>query len=241
MTSVMDTGNSIDDDDALTDPWPRCCMTKYFRSVVKVTYKDIEGTGAFYEEFDTRNRKRLLFITSNHVVPTNSFHEIFELMKIVFPINGKENSFLAFKKDHFLCCWTWKCYCIDATVIELSASGEKYLRDINVIFFQVSDPKVKNLDFILEISDDQSTFVRGNILKIKESKLLYHIAKAAGSIRVGAPLMDQDCRAVAIYHRDHIEDPTNNGKLATEQLNRSRMALLLREIIKASFNQSDTL
>lgn len=46
-----------------------------------------QGTGAFYEATDLRNRIRFLFMTCNHVLPASSFDEIsqaileFEQMK----------------------------------------------------------------------------------------------------------------------------------------------------------------
>ena len=233
MTSVVDTGTG-DDDDGLTDPLTRRTRrltTQSIRRVFKVTYKDNQGTGAFYEVLDTSNCKRSLFITCNYVAPTNSLQDIMEFMKIVFP---EDNSLLELKIEHLLCCWTWKCYCIDATVIELSTAGEKYLRDLNVTFLQVSDANVKDLVSILEISDGQST--KGYIKEVKESKVYYHKETAAGS--VGAPLIDQNCRAFAIHR---TVDPTNDDKLSTEYPDRPLMAIALREIIKAFFNESETL
>ena len=230
MTSVMETGTG-DDDNGLIDPLTRRLTTQSIRRVFKVTYNDIQGTGAFYEVFDTSNSKRWLFITCNHVAPTNSLQDILKFMKIVFP---KDNSLLEFKIEHLLCCWTWKCCCIDATVIELSTAGEKYLRDLNVSFLKVSDAKVKDRVSILEISDGQPTW--GYIKEVKESKVYYHMETAA--VSVGAPVIDQNCRAFAINRTVYA---TNDGNLPTEYPDRPRMAIALREIIKAYFNESEIL
>ena len=48
-------------------------------------------------------------------------------MQIFYPHIGasNDNALLVLKHEHLLRCWTRYCYCIDATVIELSAEGEQ--------------------------------------------------------------------------------------------------------------------
>ena len=225
---------------AISVLWTKRLMTESINAVFKVVYKGTQGTGAFYEVFDTRNLKRWLFITCNHVVPTNSVKDILDFMQIFYPHIGtpNDNSLLELKQEYLLRCWTRHCYCIDATVIELSAEGEKYLRALNVTFLKTSNGELNELVAILQIPEGQTKFAYGKISAVQESLVFYQIATAPGSS--GAPLLNQKCEAIAI----HIAaDPKNadGDKLLTDQPDLPRKANGIHDIIKTFFSEVETL
>lgn len=239
---AFETAGNKNVSQATSVPLTRWLENKSINGIFKVKYKDIQGMGAFYEILDTHNCKRWLFITSNHVVPSNSLEDILEFMYIVFPNidDSKDNTLLNFKRELLLCCWTRQCYCIDATVIELSAKGEKYFRDMNVTFFEISYAKVNDPIAILDLSDGLSNkFAYGRIKSVKKSKVCYEIATKGGNS--GDPLIDQNCSAVAI-HTD-TAGPTNEyeDNSHINEPERPRKAIALREIVLSFLNESETL
>ena len=215
-------------------------MTESINAVFKIMYKGTQGTGAFYEDVDIHNLKHFLFITCNHVVPSNSIKDILDFMQIFYPHIGasNDNALLVLKQEHLLRCWTRYCYCIDATVIELSSEGEKYLRSLKIAFLKTSNGELNKPVAILQIPEGQPMFAYGNISAVQESLLFYQIATAPGSS--GAPLLDQNCEAVAIHRAADTANADGVNSL-TEQPDLPRKASGLRDIIKTFFNEVEAL
>ena len=111
--------------------------------------------------------------------------------QLIYPELGdaKDDSELKFEKEHLICCWTRKCHCLDATVIELSAEGENYFRELNIKFLEIAEAKQNDLVAILQMPEGEGKFASGIIDKVEKSKVFYKIATASGSS--GAPLLDQ--------------------------------------------------
>ena len=227
--------------EAIDMSWTRRLMNESVHGVFKVVYKLFQGTGAFYTTVDKQNFERWLFITCSHVVPTCNIQDVLEFMKLFYPIIGEptDNSLLKFKREHLLCCWTRKCDCVDATVIELSSDGAKLFLNLKITFLQIAaDINVNDLVAILQMPEGRSKFAYGSINKVKKSKIIYHIATAPGSS--GAPLLDQKCRAVAIHRAGDTTDADMNKSLA-DQANLRRMASVLSEIVNKFFIECPTL
>ena len=131
--------------------WNRRLINESIHAVFKVVYRDCQGTGAFYRVVDKNNFTKSLFITCSHVAPTNNIQDVVDCMTLFYPVLGdaKDDSTLKFKKEHLLCCWTRKCNCLDATVIELSVEGEKYFGELKITFLEISDAKENDLVAIL--------------------------------------------------------------------------------------------
>ena len=212
--------------------WTRRLMTESIHAVFKVVYNKSQGTGAFYTTIDKHNVKTSLFITCNHVAPTNNIQEVLDYMTLFYPKLGdaKDDNELNFKKEHLLCCWTRKCYCLDATVIELSAEGEKYFRELNITFLEISDAKHNDLVAILQMPEGKSKFAYGNIDEVEESNVFYKIATAPGSS--GAPVLDEKCMAVAIHRAGDVTNADKTKSLA-DQSDLQRRASSLRDVVNA--------
>ena len=153
--------------------WYRKLVNESIRGVFKVVYSDCQGTGAFYTAVDKHNYKKSVFITCSHVAPTNNIHDVVDYITLFYPVIGdakKDDSELKFKKEHLLCCWTRKCHCLDATVIELSAEGEKYFGEMNITFLEISDAKQNDLVAILQMPGGKSKFASGIIDEVKDQK-----------------------------------------------------------------------
>ena len=156
--------------------WFNRIMTESIHAVFKVVYRNKQGTGAFYQAVDQQNCERSLFITCSHVAPTNSIQDAIDFMNLFYPKlgNTKNDTLLKFKTEHLLCCWTRKCHCIDATVIELNDEGTKYFRDeLNITFLKIADANVNELVAILQMSEGKSKFAYGNI-NLKSMNLKCH-------------------------------------------------------------------
>ena len=86
--------------------------------------------------------------------------------------------------------------------------------------------------------EGKSKFAYGNINKVKKSKIIYHIATAPGSS--GAPLLDQNCRALAI-HRAGDSTNADLSKSLADQADLRRMASLLSNVVNGYFFECPTL
>ena len=229
-----------EENSAISMRWNRRLMTESVHGVFKVEYSGIQGTGAFYLAFDKHNVKISLFITCSHVAPTNNIQDVVDRMTLIYPELGdaKDDNKLKFRTEHLLYCWTRKCHCLDATVIELSAEGEKYFRELNIKFLEISDAKQNDLVAILQIPEGESKFAYGIIDKMEESKVFYKIATAPGSS--GAPLLNQKCMAVAIHRAGDVTNADKTKSLA-DQADLPRMASSLRDVVNAFFIECSTL
>ena len=220
--------------------WNLRLITESIHGVFKVVYRDCQGTGAFYTAVDKHNYKKSLFITCSHVVPTYNIQDVVDCMTLFYPVlgNPKDDSKVKFKKEHLLCCWTRKCHCLDATVIELSAEGEKYFGKLNITFLEISDAKQNDLVAILQMQGGKSKFASGIIDEVKESKVFYKIATAQGSS--GAPVLDKNCMAVALHRAGDVTNADKTKSLA-DQSDLQRMASSLRDVVNAFFIECTTL
>ena len=219
--------------------WNRRLMNESIHAVFKVmfskyctstfSFSHSQGTGAFYTYC-----KKSLFITCSHVVPTNSIQDVVKHVTLIYPEIGdaKDDSELKFEKEHLLCCWTRKCNCLDATVIELSAEGKKYFRELNIKFLEISEAKQNDLVVIMQMTEGEGKLGSGIIDKVENSKVFYKIATAPGNS--GAPVLDQNCMAIAIHCSG---DSTNadNFKPIADQSDLQRVASSLPDILNAFF------
>ena len=174
------------------------------------------------------------------MAPTNNIQDVVDSMTLFYPVldDVKDDSELKFKKEHLLCCWTRKCHCLDATVIELSSEGEKYFGELNITFLEISDAKQNDLVAILQMPEGESKFAYGIIDKVEQSRVFYKIATAQGSS--GAPVLDRDCMAVAIHRAGDITNADKTKPLA-DQSDLLRMASSLRDVVNAFFIECSTL
>ena len=220
--------------------WNRRLMNESIHAVFKVEYRHCQGTGAFYRAVDKDNCKKSLFITCSHVAPTNNIQDVVDCMTLFYPELGdaKDDSELKFKKEYLLCCWTRKCHCLDATIIELSAEGEKYFGELKITFLEISDAKQNGVVAILQMPEGESKFASGIIDKVEESKVFYKIATAPGSS--GAPVLDRNCKAVAIHRAGDVTN-ADKAKSLADQSDLPRMASLLRDVVNAFFIEYSTL
>ena len=220
--------------------WTRRLMTESIHAVFKVVYIKSQGTGAFYTAIDKHNVKTSLFITCGHVAPTNNIQEVLDYMTLFYPNLGdvKDDNELHFKKEHLLSCWTKESHSLDATVIELSAEGEKYFRELNITFLEISDAKQNDLVAILQMPDGKSKFAYGNIDEVEESKVFYKIATAPGSS--GAPILNEKCMAVAIHRAGDVTN-ADKTKSVVDQWDLPRMASSLRDVVNAFIIECATL
>ena len=220
---------------ALDFKWGQRLFIETSLSIFKVQYKLIQGTGGFYEYEDTStNRKLYLFITCNHVAHTNSIQDIIDFMEITNIQHVEDNKPpLTFKKEHLLFCWSRICYCLDATIIELSTEGERHFRALNVTFIKISDPLKDEPIAMLQVPDGKPKFALACITKIENSMVYYQMGTGGGAS--GAPLLNQSCMAVAIHRK-----ASTIGAVAdvptTDQPDLTRVATALPDIIKAFIN-----
>ena len=173
------------------------------------------------------------------MAPTNSIQDAIDFMNLFYPKlgNTKDDTLLKFKKEHLLCCWTRKCHCIDATVIELNDEGKKYFRDeLKITFLKIADANVNDLVAILQMPEGKSKFAYGNIKAVNESQVSYQIATAPGSS--GAPVLNQNCMAVAVHRAANSKFAVDNKPL-TDQPDVPRKASLLRDVVNAFFNEAN--
>ena len=239
-TGIVSPAWSEETSPAIEIRWNRRLMNESIHAVFKVMYRYSQGTGAFYTAVDKHNFKKSLFITCSHVAPTNNIQDVVDCMTLFYPVLGdaKDNSELKFKKEHLLCCWTRECHCIDATVIELSAEGEKYFGELKITFLEISDAKQNDFVAILQMPEGESKFASGIIDKVEESKVFYKIATAQGSS--GAPLLDRNCMAVAIHRAGDVTN-ADKAKSLADQSDLPRIASSLRDVVNAFFIDCSTL
>ena len=227
------------DEGAISLEWTHKLITESLPAVFQVNYDfpppiGIQGTGSFYEVNDQNNCRHILFITCNHVAHTSSIQDIIEHLTLTPLINkdNNDNSF-KFQKEHLLSCWTTISNRLDATVVEISDSGEKYLIEKNIkTFLKISDAKPKEKVAILQCPMGKGKFANGIIDAVEDSIVRYQIPTAPGSS--GAPLLNKKCEAIAIHRRADTSKADKNKPLI-KQPDIPRGATAIRSVIDAFF------
>ena len=156
---------------------------------VKPVHKD-QGTG---EVVDRNGIDRFIFMTCNHVLPTNSLNEIAQAI-LEFEDIQQLRSF-SFNKTDVKYIWTTKIY--DATIIEISPHVATLYKHYGVNFLKVGQLTGGNKVAILQYPNGQFGIAHGNIDNINGNDVFYQIGTAPGSS--GSPLLNWDCTALAMH------------------------------------------
>ena len=159
---------------------------------VKPAHKN-QGTGAFYEVVDGNGIDRFIFMTCNHVLPTNSLNEISQAI-FEFEDIQQLRSF-SFNKTDVKYIWTTKIY--DATIIEISPHVAIVYKNYGVKFLQVGKLTAGNEVAILQYPKGKFGIAHGDIDHIIGNDVFYQIGTAPGSS--GSPLLNWDCKALAMH------------------------------------------
>lgn len=178
-------------------------------------------------------RERLhLFITCNHVLPTNSAADISQVileltgLDTIPPIKLNENGIFR--------CWTNAAPLIDATIVELSDELVAQLKSFCVEFLEVDLPKgPRERVAILQFPNGKQAFADGDIEEVDKCELLYRIGTACGSS--GSPLMNLDNRAVGVHHLG--EQPDDNRVQTSDMPHLARKACVINHVIAAFLTQ----
>lgn len=172
------------------------------KSVCKViTAQKEKGTGYFLEVFDKNGQTRFLFMTCNHVLPTNSLNEIFK-MNLEFediPPMTKYN----FENDrmHVKYIWTSKLY--DATIIEISSELVKMFKEsYGMRFLEKGQITNKDEVAILQYPKCKFGIAYGEIDHMNDYDVFYKSTTAPGSS--GSPLLNWDGKALAMHNSSKI-------------------------------------
>ena len=193
-------------------------MTKVFneaqKAVCKVKSNVDQGTGAFYDIVDHNDGHRFLFMTCNHVLPTNSFDEASQATLEFEEIENMKSIKLDTKHIQYI--WTRKLF--DATIIEISEELAKLFQSYGAIFLKVGPVTAKTGFAMLQYPCGKFGIAHGEIDTVSGCDVFYQIGTAPGSS--GSPLLDWNCIALAM-HRSGEEGST--GK--KPELWRKAMAL----------------
>ena len=164
------------------------------KSVCKVApaHKE-QGTGAFYEVVDGNGIDRFIFMTCNHVLPTNSLNEI---AKAIFEFEDiQQLTSFSINKTDVKYIWTTKIY--DATIIEISIDVATVYKNYGVKFLKVGQLTEGNEVAILQYPKGKFGIAHGDIDHINGNDVFYQIGTAPGSS--GSPLLNWDCKALAMH------------------------------------------
>ena len=219
---------------AISLNWNYRLMTECLPAVFQVNYDGSQGTGSFYEAYDLNNCRHILFMTCNHVAHTSSIQDIVKYMTFTPLINNDQNdNSFRFLKEHLLSCWTTYSERLDATVVEISDSGEKYLQEKQIkSFLKISDAKPKEKVAILQCPMGKGKFANGIIDDVEDAIVKYQIPTAPGSS--GAPVINKKCEAIAIHRRADTKKADPNKPLI-KQTDIPRGATAIRPVIDAFF------
>ena len=159
---------------------------------VKPVHKN-QGTGAFYKVVDLNDIDRFIFMTCNHVLPTNSINEISQAI-LEFEDIQQLRSF-SFNKTDVKYNWTTKIY--DATIIEISIGVANLYKHYGVKFLKVGQHTAGNEVAILQYPKGRFGIAHGIINHINGNDVFYQIGTAPGSS--GSPLLNWNCKALAMH------------------------------------------
>ena len=136
---LMDEESGLIDAEFMRNPELRRNLQAVFDSArksvckVKPVHND-QVTGAVYEVVDRNDVDCFLFMTCNHVLPTNSLNEISQAILEFEDILQSLNIFSLIKKD-VKYIWTSKLY--DVTIVEISSEVTRLFKSAGVIFLKV--------------------------------------------------------------------------------------------------------
>lgn len=161
---------------------------------VKPAHKD-QGTGAFFEESDCNAEIRFLFMTCNHVLPTNSLKEISQAIIEFEDIQQMTN--YSWNNDIKQVKYIWTSRLFDATVIEISSDLANLFKSYGVRFLKIGQVTAKVQVAILQYPNGKFGIAHGEIDHMNGHDVFYQIATAPGSS--GSPLLDWNCNALAMH------------------------------------------
>ena len=159
---------------------------------VKPAHGD-QGTGAFYELVHHNNGHRYLFMTCNHVLPTNLLDEVSQA-RLEFDEIEKMKS-IKLDRKHIQHIWTSKLF--DATIIEISEELANLYKSNGAIFLKVGQVTAKTSFVMLQYPKGKFGIAHGEIDTVSGRVLFYQIGTAPGSS--GSPLLDWNCVALAMH------------------------------------------
>lgn len=165
-----------------------------------------QGTGSFIEVLMYNEKSRFLFITCNHVLPTNSMNEIAQVILHFEDIEQMNSYTLDKHKNHVRAIWTSKLY--DATVVEISIELANVFKSYGVKFLNVGKIITRVEVAILQYPKGKFGIAHGEIDHTFGHDVFYQIGTAPGSS--GSPLLDWNCRVLAMHKAGEIG--SNEGK-----------------------------
>ena len=160
---------------------------------VKPAHRDQQGTGAFYKVIDRDDTERFLFMTCNHVLPTNSLNEISQAILEIEDIQQLKN--FSFNKRDVKYIWTSEVF--DATIVEISSEVARSLKSAEVIFLKVGQIISNTEVAILHYQKGGFGIAHGDIDHKNGNDVFYQIGNAPGSS--GSPLLNWGCMALAMH------------------------------------------
>lgn len=159
---------------------------------VKPAHED-QGTGAFYEREDLNNKLRFLFMTCNHVLPTNSLEEVSQAILEFEEI--EKMKYIKFDRKQIKYVWTSKLF--DATIIEMNEDLANLYKSYGAKFLKVGKVTPKTGFALLQYPEGQFGISHGEIDHINGYDVFYQSGTAPGSS--GSPLLDWNCVALAMH------------------------------------------
>lgn len=161
---------------------------------VKPTHSD-QGTGAFMNVLDDKNKLRFLFMTCNHVLPTNSLNEVSQTILEFEDVHEMKKFSFSDYKNHVKHIWTSKLY--DATVVEINEELARLLTGYGVRFLKAGQIARTVEVVIPQYPNGKYSISHGIIECISGYEVFYRIATEPGSS--GAPVLDWQGNALAMH------------------------------------------
>lgn len=177
------------------------------KSICKIfTMHENEGAGALFHVEDKDGKDHYLFITCNHVLPTNSISEISQSKLQFEDIERMAN--MSLDREHVQYIWTSKL--LDATVIEISPELQTLYFSYGARFLKVGQAEANIEIAILHFPTESASISRGGIEKVTGSNVFYRIGISPRNS--GYPLLTRDCLALAM-HNALSDSPTSIRKV----------------------------
>ena len=193
------------------------CVCKIKTSMVN--NQQDQGTCTFYKVAQNETT-RFLLMTCNHVMPTNSFHEIIKAV-LEFEKIPQLKSF-SLVKEQVKYVWTSKFY--DTTIVEILPEQAELLTTKGIKFLEVSKAKLHVEIAIPQYPLGIFSIAFGDIEGLGDNEVFYRIGTAPGSS--GSPLLTCDCVALAMHNMGTVG-------AAGYQPNATRKAISLDSVIRA--------